>query len=114
MRLSRPEVARFGADKHIECRTDFGKEFLIYAVRTGNGIEEISADLENNKITMYIPLSVAEEFVHTEVVGFQHVQILGTGEKLFLLFEKDFKCVDAEVTEDQSDNYENPSAICNQ
>ena len=114
MRLSRLEVARFGADRYIECRTEFGNAVFIYAIRCDNAIQEISADLSDNKITMHIPLPIAEEFVHTDVVGFQQVQIFATGEKLFLLFEKDFKCVDAEVTEDQSDNYENPSAICNQ
>ena len=41
-------------------------------------------------------------------------QLLGNERKLFLLFEKDFKCIDGEVLEDQSDNFENPLAACKQ
>jgi len=32
-------------------------------------------------------------------------------QSLYLLIEKDFKCLD-ETTEDQSDNFENPNIAC--
>ena len=114
LRLTRPEVELFGQEKYIEGRTQFGNAVFIYAMQCDDGAEEISAELVDNKITMHIPISTAETFVNTEIVGFQHEQMLGSGEKLFLLFEKDFKCIDGEVLEDQSDNYDNPSAICKQ
>lgn len=115
LRLTRPEVERFGREKYFEGRTDFGNAVFIYALRCGNDVTEICADLANNMITMHIPLAIAEAFIaDSDKVGYQHEQILDNGEKLFLLFEKDFKCIDAEVLEDQSDNFENPSAICKQ
>ena len=114
LRLTRPEVERFGKEKYIEGRTTFGNANFIYALCCDDAVEEMSADLKDNTIRMHIPVSLAEAFVNTDAVGFQHEQMLGNGEKLFLLFEKDFKCIDGEVLEDQSDNFENPSAICKQ
>jgi len=114
LRLTRPEVERFDKEKYIEGRTAFADSVFIYAMRCDDTAEEISADLANNMITLHVPLLIAKEFVNTDIVGFQHEQVFKNGEKLFLLFEKDFKCIDAEVLEDQSENYENPSAICKQ
>ena len=112
LRLTRPEVEQFGKEKYIEGRTEFGDTVFVYAMLCDQEIAEMFAGLDNNKITMHIPASIAESFVNTDAVGFQHEQLLPSGNKLFLLFEKDFKCIDADVLEDQSDNYENPSAIC--
>jgi len=113
LRLTRTEVEKFANEKYIEGKTDFGNAVFVYAMRCNETVEEICADLSDNKITMHIPVSIAEAFVNTDAVGFQQDQLLDNGRKLFLLFEKDFKCIDGEVLEDQSDNYENPSAICN-
>ena len=113
LRLTRTEVEKFGQEKYIECKTEFGNASFIYAMRSED-VEEISADLADNKITMHIPISIAETFISTDVVGFHHEKVLTSGRKLFLLFEKDFKCIDGEVLEDQSDNYENPLTVCKQ
>ena len=112
LRLTRTEVEKFGQEKYIDGRTEFGNSCFIYAMRFDNNAAEIFASFAENKITLYVPASIADTFVHTDVVGFQHEQMLGNGNKLFLLFEKDFKCIDGEVLEDQSDNYENPLAAC--
>jgi hypothetical protein len=49
-----------------------------------------------------MPADMANEWVATEKVGFE-----STDNELYLLIEKDFKCLD-DVAEDQSDNYPNP------
>ena len=61
---------------------------------------------------MKIPTAIAEIFVSTDITGFQNNVQLGDGKELFLLLEKDLKCMDGEVLEDQSDNYENPAIVC--
>ncbi len=109
LRLTRSEVERFGKDKYIKGITEFGDAVFTYAMCIDGAVTEISADLTDNKITMHIPASIAETFLATDAVGFQNEQLLANGKKLFLLFEKDFKCMDDEVLGDQSDNYENPS-----
>jgi len=37
---------------------------------------------------------------------------IGDDKHLYLLLEKDFKCIDAPAHEDQSDNFENPHKHC--
>ncbi len=112
IRLTRPEVEIFGKEKYLEEHTEFGNAIFTYAIRSDSNSTEITADLSNNKITMHIPAAIMEEFVSADTVGFQHDMPLENGKKLFLLLEKDFKCIDQEVEEDQSDNYENPAVIC--
>jgi hypothetical protein len=54
---------------------------------------------------MFMPNAMAEEWTSTDQVGFEN-----NGGQLYLLIEKDFKCLD-NVAEDQSDNYPNPLAL---
>lgn len=51
---------------------------------------------------MFVPAFMAEEWVTTDCVGYEKCD-----GPLYLLIEKDFKCLD-NVAEDQSDNYPNP------
>lgn len=108
LRLSKSEVEQFGKDGYVEQRTSFGNAVLTYALQTTNHCN-MSADFENGKITMYLPDTKAKEWADTQKVGFDANMDLGDGNELYLLLEKDFKCLD-NSTEDQSDNYENPLA----
>jgi uncharacterized protein DUF7009 len=109
IRLTRPEVDFFGTGGYLEEKTNFGKTALTYALKSKTGITELSADFSDNKITMFIPEQFAKKWITTEKVGYENEMEIGDGKKLFLLLEKDFKCLD-NTTEDQSDNYENPLA----
>lgn len=114
IRLSRTEVSNFGKIGYIEEHTEFGGGVLLtYALsRTTEGTG-LTAVCLNNKITMYMPADMAAKWVDTEEVGFSNNMEIGEGKSLFLLLEKDFKCIDSSVPEDQSDNYDNPLHTCN-
>jgi hypothetical protein len=58
---------------------------------------------------MLMPEHDATNWVQTERVGYENNITLRGGEKLYLLIEKDFKCLD-NTNEDQSDMYDNPLA----
>jgi hypothetical protein len=109
-RLTKPEVGFFGNEGYLEEKISFGKAVLTYALKSKSGIKELSAEFSDNKITMFIPEHLAKEWTSTEKVGYDGEMEIGEGKKLFLLLEKDFKCLD-NITEDQSDNYENPLAV---
>lgn len=111
IRLSKSEVERFGKEGRIEESTDFGSSKLVYALERKQGIEFMKAAFTGNNITMYVPMPLAEEWVSTDKVGLDHNMDTGNGGHLFLLLEKDFKCIDNSL-EDQSDNYENPHKTC--
>jgi hypothetical protein len=113
MRLTRSEVEQLGRDGYIEERTDFGNNHLfLYALRTTNDSDQLSASFVGIKITMLVPAAMAADWATSDTVGFSGSMDLGNGTSLSLLLEKDFRCIDADVKEDQSDNYENPLISC--
>jgi hypothetical protein len=111
IRLSKSEVAQFAKEGYVEERTEFANSSLVYTVKSSEG-ETLSADFNNGNITLYVPVSMLQQWASTEIVGMEHNMPLPNGKQLYLLIEKDFKCIDAAVTEDQSDMYENPLKAC--
>jgi hypothetical protein len=108
IRLTRSEVDKFGAEGYIEEHTEFGASQLTYALKQ-NEQPAMSAQFENNKVTVLMPAKWAEEWLATERVGYENNMPLSNGNELYLLVEKDFVCLDNTI-EDQSDNYPNPLA----
>jgi hypothetical protein len=104
-RLTRSEVERFTAEGYIEETTHFGKSSLLYSLQKTSA-EDLSASFENNSITLHMPHQMANEWATTDTVGFENKK-----DGLYLLIEKDFRCLD-NVAEDQSDNYPNPNGVC--
>ena len=100
-RLTKRDVELFSKNGYIEEAIDFGNHMLIYALQQ-NKLNNLSVIFENNKITLLMPKGMASEWELTDRVGFEYQY-----NNLFLLVEKDFKCLD-NVGEDQSDNYPNP------
>ncbi|SDD98148.1 hypothetical protein SAMN04487996_10333 [Dyadobacter soli] len=105
-RLSKTEVGRLEEEGYLEETTDFGPSQLSYAIRKSTG-NELEARFEQNKITLEVPEKLLTGWAANNTVGFEGNMPLGEGSSLYLLIEKDFKCLD-NVEEDQSDNYDNP------
>jgi hypothetical protein len=112
MRLTRSEVESFGKEGYLEERTEFGDKIFIYALAVKTSGNELSATFAGEKITMYVPVQMVSEWTTTDKVGYDNVMAVGDGKSLSLLLEKDFKCIDDNVLENQDDNYENPLTIC--
>ncbi|HNK29491.1 MAG TPA: hypothetical protein PKG65_11230 [Ferruginibacter sp.] len=111
IRLTRTEVARIASEGYLEEQTSFGTQKLIYALKRVDSGTGLSAAMEGNKITMFIPSSLSNDWPANQVVGFNARMPVGDDETLYLLLEKDFVCLD-HTDEDQSDNYENPNRVC--
>lgn len=103
-RLTKTDVNKFSKDGYLEETIIFGEQSLIYALKKAP-VDYLKANFQNNKITLLMPDLMAEEWAITDRVGFENSNGL-----LYLLIEKDFKCLD-NVTEDQSDNYQNPYSL---
>ncbi len=108
LRLTKSEVEQFGKDGKVTERTNLGSSAFVYKLAKYDG-EEMSAGFEQGEMTIYIPQQIAQDWVTKEIVGFDHLIKHDNGEELYILLEKDFKCLD-QTAEDQSDNYENPLA----
>lgn len=110
-RLSKSEVAAFAKEGFVEEKTTFDNSIFKYAVvSTGNKI--MSADFVNGSIIMYVPKHLLEMWAATNQVSIVYDLAVSNGKFLNLLLEKDFKCIDAVATEDQSDYFENPAKSC--
>lgn len=105
-RLTKSDVEVFVKNGYIEEAIDFGNQALIYALQQSQ-LDKLSTIFDNNKITLLMPAKMVKEWDLTDRVGFEY-----QNKQLFLLVEKDFKCLD-NVAEDQSDNYPNPLAVNN-
>jgi hypothetical protein len=110
-RLTKTEVANFGATGSLVNKTEFGDSEFIYALESSNSIDQLAATMNGNKITLLVPEKIKNEWTTSEIIGFNHKMPIGDGKELFLLIEKDFICLD-HTHEDQSDNYPNPSKVC--
>ncbi len=102
-RLTKSEVGQFAVTGYLEEVTNFGAHALIYAVKSA-ATNLLTANFADNKITLYMPEAMANEWTTSERVGFEY-----RTDDFYLLIEKDFQCLD-NVAEDQSDNYANPMA----
>jgi hypothetical protein len=112
IRLSRSEVDNFGKTGYLEEKTVFGSSTLMYVLQTVTDGDALSATFHDSKITMNVPAAITNGWAASDTVGFDNQMDTGNANQLYLLLEKDFKCVDAPPNEDQSDNYEHPTLSC--
>lgn len=111
IRLSKSEVDKLSSIGYIEEKTAFGKNAFGYCLQKKTGITELAASYDDDKIIMFVPEHLLTEWPENNVIGFDAKMPIGENETLYLLLEKDFKCLD-NVMEDQSDNFENPNKTC--
>jgi hypothetical protein len=111
IRLTQTEVKNFADNGFIEEATEFIDNKLFYALAVSTNVSELSAQMIGNKITLLVPENIAQNWIKTDLVGFENKFDLGNNKKLFLLVEKDFVCLD-NTFEDQSDMFPNPNAMC--
>lgn len=113
LRLTKSEVAQFARTAAVEENVDFGSESLIYALESSDDIESPRAVFENNRITILLPKSQANEWTQTNLVGIRGEQPTGDGKFFTILVEKDFACLQERPGEDDTDAFPNePAKIC--
>jgi hypothetical protein len=112
LRLTQSEVAEFAETGKCEDRTEFAdpSQHFSYAVITDPKAEEVSANFENGRISIFIPQAIAEKWFPAEQTGISAEQNLPSGKKLRILIEKDFACLTPRAEEDESDNYPHPKS----
>jgi hypothetical protein len=111
IRLSKTEVSTIATTGYLEEETWFGNNRFVYALQRIDEGNTLTAVLEENKMIMFVPASLTNDWPDNHIVGFEANVPLQNNKSLYLLLEKDFICLD-ETTEDQSDNYENPNTVC--
>lgn len=105
-RLTKSEVEQIKTTGFFQEDTDFGNTIFTYRLEKKD-IKDLTAEYNNNCITIYMPTKDANEWYDIERIGYENEVELKGGKTLRLLIEKDFVCLD-ETVEDQSDNYAHP------
>jgi hypothetical protein len=108
LRISKSELDRFHATGLLQETTDFGSSTLTYELRKDANKTNLEAGFSHNTISVWMPQSWVNEWIETERVGFANKT--RPDDSLYILVEKDFKCLD-ETHEDQSDNFDNPLLV---
>jgi hypothetical protein len=111
IRLSRTEVEKLCLTGHIEDHTSFATTKFGYSVKSDANSAQLTASYSDNLITLLVPESYLKNWPENSTIGFEANMPVDDDTHLYLLLEKDFKCLD-NTTEDQSDNYENPNKSC--
>lgn len=105
LRLRKSELQTLSEKNNIQESLSFlGGAKLIFKLSTNTTIEEVEANFQNNTLEVSLPLFKSNEWINSSQVGIEVHQKISETEKLHILIEKDFPCVDRE-DEDKSDTF---------
>lgn len=110
-RLTKKEVLQLCTEHSIVSTTSFNSGLLTYSIVVRDNIENLSVDFKDNNIILSFPATEADIWNDSDRITYEHSMVLENGERLKILLEKDFVCLD-HSDEDQSDNYANPNKTC--
>lgn len=107
LRLSQSEVDEVKSEGRTSDSINFGPRKLIYTLQV---IDQpaVTASYDGDFIMVNVPAEVSEKWANTDQVGFEAEQPLEDGDKLYILVEKDFQCLNPRRGEDESDLFDNP------
>ena len=104
------EVEQFTKEGKVVASTQFGPSSanaFSYSLIKDNGSEAIMATFHADTIQVHVPTALAEEWAKTEIVGVEGLMPLEAEKYLYILIEKDFKCLQERPHEDESDAFPN-------
>ncbi len=76
-----------------------------------SGIGSISAKFADGVVSVSVPKAELDTWHSTDRIGIRASVDAPAGEKLLVLIEKDFRCIDEGVDEDQTDAFANPAGV---
>ena len=92
-RVDKDDIASFIADGFIEASTQIGTERVFrYGIYASDEVENISAVLKEDGITVHVPSGIADEWAHTDRIGLQGQQRQQQEHDVTILIEKDLGC----------------------
>ena len=111
LRLLRSEVERFAAEGSISDAVHFGEQSLRYSLVASPSSGSITSRFENCEIVIEIPTEEIRTWAENDSVSIANEPLVGD-EKLSILIEKDFACLDRPDDPDRDDAFPNPAAAC--
>jgi hypothetical protein len=108
-RLKQQEVNQFRQAGKVSEVLEFGADAENKLTFTLESFDEpeLAVQFKANTTTIFVPLTLAEQWTTTELVGFDGRIDTGKGRTMSILVEKDFVCMDGRE-EDNVGSYPNP------
>jgi len=107
-RLTRTEVLRLAANGNLESQTDFGHATFTFSVVLGESHQPLSASIHPYAVVLHALKSLVEQWAASDQVGLYGEQSITGGHNLTIALEKDFRCLDPRLDEDESDHFDHP------
>ncbi len=104
LRLTPDEVSDLCQNGRAEDRCKIGDHQCIYSIVAYNE-DELSVNMVNGQVQVNIPKSLIANWEQNDKVGFEHTDY----NNLFILVEKDFKCLQPRRHEKEQHLYPNPT-----
>lgn len=110
-RLGQSEVESLWKTGACREAIDFpgGAHFEYALAASGNG--KLGASFADGVVTITIPKDELNVWHSSDLIGIRASVDVSAEQKLLVLIEKDFRCIDDRVEEDQSDAFENPLGV---
>lgn len=115
MRLTRTEIAELVATGTVGDRVRLGElpeHALVYRLELSDAVTKPTTTFQASQLCVRLPEAEGREWAQNERVGIYGEESWG----LKLIIEKDFKCLDPRLGDDESDAFENPNgashAVC--
>lgn len=112
-RLKQPEVKRLGKERFLKETVEFGasaSDQLSFVLAADNS-NSMTINYTNSTITVTIPNALIDEWIQTDLVGFDEKIKTEKGKEIKVLVEKDFACLDGSE-EENAGTYPNPLKNC--
>ena len=111
LRLTQNEINEFKEKGIVIEVVKFGisSESQMHYIIQKTDKSEIYATFDSNKMMINVPNAIAEKWVLTNQVGFENRMMINDKEDLFILVEKDYKCLQPRDHEDESDMFPHPA-----
>ncbi len=114
-RLLQSEVTHLAASGVISEEIRFGTaidQVLRYSIAASGCVEETTVEFGDNQILVLLPETVALNWTATHAVSIHAVIDIDEDDKLDVLIEKDFVCLDRPGDPDIADLFPNPKVSC--
>lgn len=108
-RLDKKDIQVLREQQQVEETTSIGPGVLHFCIKAKAA--DASIKLENSGVHLSLPKNRLEEWIDTDQIGFDLTLPNADGTSLYILVEKDFKCL-TERDEDQSNAFDNPAEHC--
>lgn len=113
-RLTQGEVARLLAGDRVSESVHFSGadgDTLTYSLQSSESAAQVRAYFAGREVCVDLPDAAVGRWAGGADVGIESTQPIGDGKRLYIVVEKDFRCLQPRPEEDEHDNFPHPESV---